>query len=108
MNSTTMYVQPHFNCGLMRTFGPVIQWPVFAIYNWTNIPYPVTVYIGNTTYDPSNYGIANTTVTLPEQNYFVAGYVSDGEPFIIYSSLVNATNVNVVIDNVPPCSGNSA
>jgi hypothetical protein len=107
IDGTSMYVDPNFNCGTLRTYASEFQWPVFAIYNWTNIPYPVTVYIGSTSYDPSNYGIANTTGTLQVQNYFVAGYVSDGESFIIYSSAVNATNVNVMVNNVPPCSGNS-
>jgi hypothetical protein len=107
ITSTSMYVQPHYDCGIMQTFGSLIQWPVFAIYNWTNIPYPVTVYIGSTTYDPSNYQVANTSATLPVQSYFVAGYVSDGLPFIIYSSHDNATNVNVVVDNQPPCQGNT-
>ena len=107
ITSNTMFVQPHYNCGIMRTFGTVIQWPVYSIYNVTNIPYPVAVYIGSSEYDPSNYGIANTTSNVPVQNYFIAGYVSDGLPFIIYSSHLNATNVQVQIDNQPPCSGNA-
>ncbi|MDG6906877.1 MAG: hypothetical protein JRN20_13940 [Nitrososphaerota archaeon] len=106
ITSNTMYVQPHYNCGIMRTFGTVIQWPVYSIYNMTNIPYPVTVYIGSSEYDPSNYAVANTTSNVLVQNYFIVGYVSDGLPFIIYSSYVNATNVRVQVDNNPPCSGN--
>lgn len=99
VTGTSMYVEPHFNCGIMQTFGSVIQWPVFAIYNVTNIPYPVTVYIGQTTYDPSSYQIANTTTTVPVQNYFIVGYVTNGLPYLIYSSHDNVTNVNIVISN---------
>ena len=56
INSTTMYVEPHFNCRTMRTFGTLIHWPVFAIYNWPIFHILSRCRLGTRRTIPSTYG----------------------------------------------------
>jgi FlaG/FlaF family flagellin (archaellin) len=106
INSTTAYIQTDYNSCIMRNYGNLIQWPVSSIYNTTNYPFPVTVYAGYTSYNPSVWGIAGTP-KVPSQNYFVVGYVSDGIPYIVYNSQVNTTR-SIVISSQPTFNGTCA
>jgi len=106
INSTTAYIQTDSNSCIMQAYGTLIQWPVSSIYNVTNYPYPVTVYTGYTSYNPSVWGVAGTP-NVPSENYFIVGYVSDGIPYIVYNSLVNTTR-SIVVSAQPTFNGTCA
>jgi hypothetical protein len=101
INATTAFILSHDNRCILVPIGPGRGWNVDSIYNYTNFPFPVTVYVGKIVYDPSNWGIIANNTGLPKVNYFVVGYVTNGLPNIIYTSPPNAT-IDISVSNVPP------